>query len=223
MPSKILGGKSPVEVLCPNTPFFQVPPKVLGCTCFVHIPKHQGDKLDPKAVKWMFVGYPSSQKGYKCYTPGNKERLFEINGQGLLKYFPGLEVARSIAWIVISQRKYTLDLLAETGKLGAKPAETPIELSHGLHIWSGELLQDKRIYQRLVGRLIYLTITRTDISYVVSQVSQFMHAPRTDHLAAVHRILRYLKGSPSQGILYKSHGHAKAMAYNDADWVIIER
>ena len=45
-----------------------------------------------------------------------------------------------------------------------------------------------------------------------------MHAPRTDHSTAVHRILKYLKGSPGQGILYKSHGHAKAMAFTDSDW-----
>ena len=45
-----------------------------------------------------------------------------------------------------------------------------------------------------------------------------MHAPKTDHLTAMHRILRYLKGSPGQGILYKSHGHAKAMAFTDSDW-----
>ena len=70
----------------------------------------------------------------------------------------------------------------------------------------------------LVGRYIYLTITRLDISNAVSLVSQFMHAPRTDHLAAVHRILRYLKGSPGQGILYSSHGPANTMAYTDADW-----
>ena len=45
-----------------------------------------------------------------------------------------------------------------------------------------------------------------------------MYAPRTNHLAAVHRILRYLKGSPGQGLLYSSHWHAKAMACTDVDW-----
>ena len=68
----------------------------------------------------------------------------------------------------------------------------------------------------MVGRLIYLTITRPDISYIFSLV---MHAPRTNHLLAVHRIMRYLKGSLGQGILYNYHGHAKAMAYIDANWV----
>ena len=76
MPSRTLGGMSPIEVLCPSKPLFQVPPKVFGCTCFVHIPKHQRDKLDPKAVKCIFVEYPSNQKGYKCYTPGKKGRVF---------------------------------------------------------------------------------------------------------------------------------------------------
>lgn len=63
------------------------------------------------------------------------------------------------------------------------------------------------------GRKVYLTITMPDISYVVSLVSQFRHAPRTDHLAAVHQILRYLKGSPDQGIIYKSYGHARATTF----------
>ena len=86
----------------------------------------------------------------------------------MLKYFLGIEVARSKAGIVISQRKYTLDLLAETGKLGVKPADTPIELNHGLHIESGEPLQDKRMYQSLVERLTHLRITRPVIFYAVN-------------------------------------------------------
>lgn len=69
-----------------------------------------------------------------------------------------------------------------------------------------------------MGKLIYLTIIRPDISYAVSLVSQFMHAPIIDYLSAVQKILKYLKGSPGQGILYKSHRHIKAEAYTDADW-----
>ena len=57
------------------------------------------------------------------------------------------------------QRKYTSELLDETGMIGVKPVETPMEKNHGLCSDSGELLDDPRIYQRLVGRLIYLTIT----------------------------------------------------------------
>lgn len=56
------------------------------------------------------------------------------------------------------------------GKLGAEPVGTPIEQNHGLHSNSGELLRDGKDIQRLVGKLIYLTITRSDISYAVSLV-----------------------------------------------------
>ena len=135
---------------------------------------------------------------------------------GFFEACRGLKGATTPAWLCLGPP--LLDLLAESGKLGAKLAETPIEQNHGLYIGSGELLQDKKIYQRLVGKLIYLTVARRDISYVVYLVSQFMYALRIGHLTAAHRILRYLKWSPGQGILYISHGRAKAMAYIDADW-----
>jgi Reverse transcriptase (RNA-dependent DNA polymerase) len=59
-----------------------------------------------------------------------KSRLkekFDIKDLGVLKYFLGIEAAYSPKGIFLSQRKYTLDLLKETGKLGCKPASTPIE------------------------------------------------------------------------------------------------
>ncbi|CAL9019273.1 unnamed protein product [Prunus brigantina] len=72
----------------------------------------------------------------------------------------------------------------------AKPTENPVNSKEKLSL-DGELLSDVGQYQRLVGKLTYLTITRPDITYAVSLVSQFMHAPRTSHLTAVNRILRY--------------------------------
>lgn len=101
-----------------------------------------------------------------------------------------------------------MDLLEETGKLGANPVDTAIEQNHGLHSHSGEPLHDKRANQQLVGKLIYVTITRPDISYAMSLVSQFMHAPRTEHLSAVHRILKYLKleAKPVDTQIEQNHG-----------------
>jgi hypothetical protein len=68
-----------------------------------------------------------------------------------------------------------------------------------------EPLNDIGQYQRLVGKLISLTITRLDISFADSVISQFMHTPRTSHFDAIDRILRYLKGTPGQGILMKKY------------------
>jgi hypothetical protein len=63
---------------------------------------------------------------------------------------------------------------------------------------------NKEQYQRLVERLIYLSHTRSDIAFSVSMVSQFMHLPGPEHFKAVYKILRYLKGTPGKGLLFKN-------------------
>ena len=82
-----------------------------------------------------------------------------------------MEVARSKEGISVSQRKYTLDLLTETGMLGCRPADTPIEFNCKLGNSDDQVSVDKEQYQRLVGKLIYLSHTRPDISFVVSVVN----------------------------------------------------
>jgi Reverse transcriptase (RNA-dependent DNA polymerase) len=125
---------------------------------------------------------------------------FDIKDLGLLKYFLGIEIAHSPKSIFISQRKYTLNLLRETGKIGCKPSSTPIDSKNKLNTEDGEPLENVNQFQRLVGKLIYLTVTRPDISFSVSQISRFMHFPKTPHLDAINRILRYLKGTPGRGV-----------------------
>ncbi|XP_028802398.1 uncharacterized protein LOC114757497 [Neltuma alba] len=78
-----------------------------------------------------------------------------------------MEISRTKQGINVSQRKYTLDLLQETGMLGAKPAETPMETNCNLEYKKDGTPVDTRRYQRLVGKLIYLAHTRPDISYAV--------------------------------------------------------
>jgi len=147
----------------------------------------------------------------------NLSKECEVKDLGQLKYFLGIEVARSPKGIVLSQRKYVLDLLNETGMLGCRPASTPMDPNHKLCAESCHSI-NKEKYQRLVGRLIYLCHTRPDISYVVSVVSRYMHDPRSGHLDVVYRILRYLKSSPGKGLMFKSHGHLNIEGYCDADW-----
>ena len=89
--------------------------------------------------------------------------------------------------------------------LGCRPAATPIEQNHRLRKDVGNPV-DKECYQRLVGRLIYISHTRPDIAFAVSVVSQFMHDPRSSHMNAVYRILRYLKSSPGKDLLYTKQG-----------------
>ena len=74
------------------------------------------------------------------------------------------------------------------------------------------------MYQRLVGRLIYLSHTRPNIAYAVGVISQFMHNPKETHLQLVHTILHYLKSSPRKGILFKKGTELTLEAYTDADY-----
>jgi hypothetical protein len=150
---------------------------------------------------------------------------FEIKDLGYLKYFLGMEVARSRKGIYVSQRKYVLDLLKETGMLGCKPADTPMDSTKKIGAENDSIPVDRGRYQRLVGRLIYLSHTRPDIGFAVSFVSQFMNNPTEDHMAAVNRILRYLKMTPGRGLLYKKCDNRNIEIYTDADWAgnIIDR
>lgn len=92
---------------------------------------------------------------------------FQIKDLVTLKYFLGMEVARSNSGFNICQRKYTVDLLSTTGLLGCKPAITPMARDTRLKTIDGIPLQDPTKYRRLVGQLIYLLNTRPDISYYV--------------------------------------------------------
>ena len=83
---------------------------------------------------------------------------------------------------LISQQKYVIDLLKETGKTACKPASTPIDQNLRLGEAEKDATVDKEMYQCLVGRLIYLSHTRPDIAYAVSVISQFMHSPKEAHL-----------------------------------------
>jgi Reverse transcriptase (RNA-dependent DNA polymerase) len=114
------------------------------------------------------------------------KQKFDIKDLGKLKYFFGIEIAHSFKGLFISQKKYMLDLLKETGKLGCKPISTPIDPNIKLNTEDGEPLKDIHLFQRLIGKLIYLTVTRPNMSFVVSQISKFMHSPRSPHLDAVN-------------------------------------
>lgn len=111
-----------------------------------------------------------------------------------------------------------MDLLKEYGFTACKPASTPMDSSIKLSKGDSELLTDNTFYRRLIGKLIYLTITRPDISYVTQQLSQYLYCATTQHLKAAYRVLKYLKGNPDQGLLYSFNNDLSLRIYSDSDW-----
>ncbi|XP_073290971.1 uncharacterized protein [Primulina huaijiensis] len=143
---------------------------------------------------------------------------FEIKDLGRLRYFLGMEVGRTKDRIAISQRKYVMDLLKDTGTIGCKASETPMDSTSKLVARGNEPACNKDQYQRLVGKLIYLAHTRPDIGFSVSVVSRFMSNPSEVHMEAVLRILRYLRGNPGKGIMFRKCSNRSVEVYTDADW-----
>lgn len=119
---------------------------------------------------------------------------------------------------MLNQRKYILDLLKDTHMEEALVSAFPLPRGLRLSLEEGELLEDAEVYRRIIGKLLYLNMTRPDISYAVQQLSQFLHAPRQPHYKAALHVLRYLKGSLNYGLFYSSNTDFNVTGYSDADW-----
>ncbi|GKA60904.1 ribonuclease H-like domain-containing protein [Tanacetum coccineum] len=146
---------------------------------------------------------------------------FMIKDLGKLKYFFGIEVVDTDKGICLNQRKYVLDLLSDYGMLACKPAKTPLMSKLVISNEASDkdpLLENITDYHKLMGKLIYLTNTRPDISYVVHCLSQFMHSPLTSYLKIAFKILRYLKSCPGFGVHITKISGMFLTAYSDVDW-----
>jgi len=142
---------------------------------------------------------------------------FQTKDLEKLIYFLGIEVAQSNNGIVISQRKYAMDMLEETGLVSSKSVDTPMDPNTKLLPNQGEPISDPKQYRSLVGKLNCLIVTRPDISFVANVVSQFLNSPCEDHWNAIICILNYIKGSLGKGFLYGSNNHTRFVCYSDAD------
>uniref|UniRef100_A0A3Q7GD21 Reverse transcriptase Ty1/copia-type domain-containing protein n=1 Tax=Solanum lycopersicum TaxID=4081 RepID=A0A3Q7GD21_SOLLC len=139
-----------------------------------------------------------------------------------------------ISWskegILMNQRKYALGLVSELGLAGCKPSSTPLEFNHKLTStvfdeFIGKnanaedlLLDDFGKYQRLIGKLLYLTMTRPDIAFIVQVLSQYMHSPKSSHMEAALRVVRYIKGTAGLGLFMSSNKDNEMVAYCDSNW-----
>uniref|UniRef100_M1ANG9 Integrase catalytic domain-containing protein n=1 Tax=Solanum tuberosum TaxID=4113 RepID=M1ANG9_SOLTU len=143
---------------------------------------------------------------------------FKIKDLGRLHYFLGMEVLYKEDGLIISQRKFVLDLLKDYKVASMSSCNSPLDPAVKLHAKEGAPLSEPLFYRKLVGKLNFLTNTRMDISYSVQHLSQFMQDPREPHLQAAFHILRYLKADPTLGIFMSQDQSYNVKAYCDSDW-----
>ena len=143
---------------------------------------------------------------------------FQTKDLGKLKYFLGIEITQSKSNVVMNQKKYALEILEETDMIDCKPIDTLMDPNVKLVLGQEEPLRDPGRCRQLVRKLNHLTITRPDISFPVSVVSQFLQSPCDSHWVAVICILRYIKRTSGQGVFYENRGHTQFVGYFDADW-----
>lgn len=142
---------------------------------------------------------------------------FDMTDLGLLHYFLGLQVLQPSKGIFIFQQKYALDPLQRFGMSDCKSASTPFQSGVTLIASCSSLRVDPSLYRQLVGSLLYLTHTRTDISFAVGLVSRFSQDPHESHWNAAKRILKHIQGTSKFGIQYTA-GSSQLEGFTDSDW-----
>jgi hypothetical protein len=145
------------------------------------------------------------------------QKAFYMKDISTLHHFLGLVVEQHSEGLFLSHQQYALDILERAGMSDCKPCSTPVDSHAKVSAMIGTIVSDPTQYRSLVGALQYLTFTQPDISYVVQQVCLHMHDPRDVHLSALKRILRYLRGTLSHGLLRPSTTSV-VLVYTDVDW-----
>ncbi|GJR10209.1 ribonuclease H-like domain-containing protein [Tanacetum coccineum] len=139
---------------------------------------------------------------------------FDMTDLGALNYFLGISVTRDSTGMFLSQNKYALELLKRAYMANCNPTRTPVDTELGS---DGDPISDPTLYLSLAGGLQYFTFTRPDISYAMQQVFLHMHDPREPHLAALKRVLRYVRGTLDFGLQLYASITSSLAAYTDAD------
>eukprot|EP00253_Pinus_taeda_P003400 PITA_03400 len=128
------------------------------------------------------------------HVKSSLKKKFEMTDLGHLHYFLGLQVLQSKKGISLSQSKYACDILHHFHMEDCKPAPSPFQSGVKLSVSCTSPEVDATLYLQLVGKLLYLTHTRPDLSFAVGLVARFLQNPRESHWKAAKRILRYVRG-----------------------------
>nr|GEV88722.1 putative ribonuclease H-like domain-containing protein [Tanacetum cinerariifolium] len=142
----------------------------------------------------------------------------QMSSMGELILFLGLQVKQKEDGIFISQDKYVAEILRKFGLRDGKSASTPIDTEKPLLKDPDGEDVDVHTYRSMIGSLMYLTSSRSDIMFAVCACAHFQVTPKASHLHAVKRIFRYFKGNPHLGLWYPKDSPFNLVAYSDSDY-----
>nr|GEY86901.1 uncharacterized mitochondrial protein AtMg00810-like [Tanacetum cinerariifolium] len=145
-------------------------------------------------------------------------QTFSIKDLGPLHYYLGIEFIRNSKRMVMTERNYALDLIEHACMVNVKHERTPLDPNIKLTHDFETPLSDPSSYRTLIGKLIYLTISRPEIAFAAQLLSQFSQSLTISHMQALHRVLRYIKLSPGQGLFFLRFNPLNRQAYCDSDW-----
>ena len=143
---------------------------------------------------------------------------FEMSMMGELRFFLGFEIKQLIGGTFINQAKYIQDMLKRFGMQDAKGKPTPMPTKTHLKLNPDGKDVDQKLYRSMIGSLLYLCASRPDIVLSVGVCARYQAAPKESHLAAVHRIFRYLVHTSKFGLWYPKGATFSLCGYTDSDW-----
>lgn len=146
---------------------------------------------------------------------------FQIKDLGSVRNVLGMQVFRTKNEMHLSQSHYINQILDKYNMTDCKPIGTPLELNAKFENKTNAEPDEKNYpYRELVGSLMYLSVmTRPDITFAVSYLSQYNSCFQREHWLAAKRVLRYLKGTINMGLLYTANQETFCLhGYCDADW-----
>ncbi|KAA0064116.1 putative mitochondrial protein [Cucumis melo var. makuwa] len=133
--------------------------------------------------------------------------------------FGGLQIKQKSEGIFISQEKYAKSIIKKFGLEQSRHKRTPAATHVKITKDTEGARANHKLYRSIIGSLLYLTASRPNIAYTVGKCARYQADPRTSHLEAVKRILKYVHETSDFGIMYSYDTTSTLVGYCDADWV----